>query len=29
MIGRSFLSEELKRAYLSGYHYRQVMIQLK
>lgn len=29
MIGRSFLSEELKRAYLSGYHYRKVMIQLK
>lgn len=26
LIGRSFLSEELKRTYLSGYHYRQSMI---
>lgn len=26
MIGRSFLSDELKRLYLSGYHHRQSMI---
>lgn len=29
MIGRSFLSEELKRLYLVGYHYHQSMIRLK
>ncbi|MCC8071880.1 MAG: HipA domain-containing protein [Bacteroidales bacterium] len=28
LIGRSFLSADLKRAYLRSYHYRQTMIQL-
>ena len=29
MIGRSYLSEELKRSYLASYHYRQSMIRLE
>lgn len=28
MINRSFLSEELKKSYLQGYHYRQFMIRM-
>ncbi len=29
LIERSYLSDELKRAYISGYHYRQSMIRIE